>query len=38
MDRDYIQKSIRYIEKEREHLIKGILGIDGLILYELHTF
>ena len=29
-DRDYIQKSIRYIEKERTHLIKGISEIDGL--------
>ena len=29
-DRNYIQNSIRYIEKEREHLLKGISEIDGL--------
>jgi len=36
-DRNYIQKSIRYIEKERGHLIKGISEIDGLMPFPSST-
>lgn len=36
-DRNYIQNSIRYIEKERGHLIKGISEIDGLTPFPSST-
>ncbi|MEK6678174.1 MAG: threonine-phosphate decarboxylase CobD [Nitrospirota bacterium] len=36
-DRNYIQESVRYIEKEREHLIKGISEIDGLVPFPSST-
>jgi threonine-phosphate decarboxylase len=36
-DRNYIQKSVRYIEKERGHLIKSLLEIDGLMPFSSET-
>lgn len=36
-DKRHIQESIRYIEKEREHLIKSISEIDGLVPFPSAT-
>lgn len=36
-DKKHIQESIRYIEKEREHLIKSISEIDGLVPFPSAT-
>lgn len=36
-DRNYIQKSIRYIEKERGHLLNGISEISGLMPFPSST-